>query len=95
MAFEKYKPQGLFSEFYGMYWKSNFLKDAPAKLCSSFLVVNYNNTHPVGVTILPPRKTDKIDCLIHTLGSKSGCKDEQYSQTAGVSIKIVSSYRWL
>ena len=78
-----------------MYWKSNFLKDAPAKLCSSFLVVNYNNAHPVGVTILPPRKMDKIDCLIHALGSKSGCKDEQYSQTAGVSIKIVSSYHWL
>ena len=56
--------------------------------------MNYNNAHPVGVTILPPKKTDKIDCLIHALGSKSGCKDEQCSQTAGVSIKIVSSYRW-
>ena len=37
-------------------------------------------------------KTDKIDRLI--LRFNYGRKDEQWSQTADVCIKIVSSYRW-
>ena len=51
------------------------MQDAPAKLCSSFALVNKSNyIGPVSIAIYYPDKTDKIDRLIHVPGSKMAVK---------------------
>ena len=66
------------------------LQDAPAKLCSSFVVANWNNAGPFVQRFYHPDKT--FNPIVEF---KNGFKDEQSCQAAAQCIKIVSSYRLL